>query len=284
MYSGYIINLAMVTNTNAPIGIFDSGIGGFSLLRHVYAALPHEHLCYFADTAYTPYGDKDKQKIIERALVITSFLVEEKRIKALIMACNTATVVSIETVRLNWPHLMVVGIEPDLKLAALQSQTGIIGVLATKSTLTSSRFVVLREQISSENNVLFLLQACVGLADQIEKVDLSSNKIIHMVKSYVAPLIQQGADTLILGCTHYSFVRHLIASSASHAGINATLIDTGNAVVQQFVRLLDQNKLRRRQKTTGILFAYTSADIQTLAMAFQNLLKLTPKISKINSE
>eukprot|EP01037_Dinobryon_pediforme_P034757 gene34757-40824_t len=272
----------MPMDAAAPIGIFDSGIGGLSVLRHVRSALPGEQLIYFADSGYAPYGDKSEAQIIERSLTIAAFLVGQG-VKALVVACNTATAAAIEAIRRHWPALIVVGMEPGLKPAAQHSKSGVVGVLATRSTLASARFVALREQLMASGSTRFLSKACVGLVDQIEKGELHSLVTAALIDRYVTPLIEQGADTLVLGCTHYPFVRTLIEVSARQAGCAAPLIiDTGEAVTRQLKRLLQSRDVLAQDGTTGLI-AYTTASSSTLSAALSNLLKLPAEIREIRS-
>lgn len=271
----------MFANINRPIGIFDSGIGGLSVLRYIRIALPYENLYYFADSAYVPYGDKNECQIIDRSLAITRFFLK-KNVKALLIACNTATARSIQEIRLIYPKLIVVGIEPGLKPAAIQTKTGIIGVLATGSTLTSNRFITLCQKISDIQKVQFLSQACTGLAEQIEKSKFCLHTISSLIDYHIIPLMHNNVDTLVLGCTHYSFIHNLIKFAAQRAsGMNVTLIDTSQAVTRQLIQLLKHHKLQRQQKTAGSMLAYTTENVQTLAEAFQNFLQFTPNIKKI---
>ncbi len=273
----------MPMDADAPVGIFDSGIGGLSVLRHVRAALPQEHLLYFADSGYAPYGDREERQIVERSLAIAAFLIEEG-IKALVVACNTATAAAIQAIRTNWPDLIVVGIEPGLKPAAMQSKSGIVGVLATRSTLASARFIALREQVATAGKVRFISQACVGLVDQIEKGELYSPATAELVDRYVMPLIAQGADTLVLGCTHYPFVRELIEAAAQHAGCPAPfIVDTGEAVTRQLTRLLNAKDLLLLSVAAeeGGLVAYTTASASTLSTALASLLGMPAEVRQI---
>jgi len=265
----------------APIGIFDSGLGGLSVLRHIHAGMPHEHLLYFADSGYAPYGDKSDAAIVQRSLAVAGFLVEHG-IKALVVACNTATAAAIQAIRSAWPTLIVVGIEPGLKPAAQLSNSKIIGVLATRSTIASPRFQALRQQIEANGEIRFLTQACVGLADQVEKAELSSVATARLVDRYVRPLLAQGADTLVLGCTHYPFVRALIESAATD-GPAPIIIDTGEAVTRQLARRLASAGLQRPAQLTGSLSAWTTGSAATLTHAFVNLLKLNPPVNAITT-
>lgn len=267
---------------NAPIGIFDSGVGGLSVLRHVRAQLPHEHLIYVADAGFAPYGDKSEQVVAQRSLAIADFLVE-RGAKALVVACNTATISAIKVLREHYPDMPIVGVEPGLKPAAAASRSGKVGVLATYNTLHGAKFLALRELVSAATGVSFLLQPCVGLVDQIELGELGSPQILSMLQRYVAPLLDQGADTIVLGCTHYPLVRasieQVIAAATDHS---VTLVDTGDAVARQLARLLTQGGLLRVEGAPATLEGYTSASATALAAAFANLVGLTPPVAEVS--
>ncbi|MES2261343.1 MAG: glutamate racemase [Pseudomonadota bacterium] len=271
------------TPPDAPIGIFDSGVGGLSVLRHIRAQLPHEHLLYFADSGHAPYGGKTEQYVVERSLAITDFLLA-RGAKALVVACNTATVAAIKAVRARYPDLPIVGVEPGLKPAAAATRSGKIGVLATARTLSGEKFLLLREQISSASQAEFLLQPCVGLVDLIEQGELDTPATDAMVRHYVAPLLEQGADTLVLGCTHYPFVRPAIERAVALGGERVvTLIDTGDAVARQLTRLLDGAGLRRPASDgqSALLHSYTTANSATLSAAFASLLGLAQEVEAL---
>ncbi len=262
---------------DAPIGIFDSGIGGLSVLRHVRALLPHEELAYFADSGFAPYGDKPESVIVQRALAIAAFLLKF-RAKALVVACNTATAAAIAALRERYPQLLVVGVEPGLKPAAALTRSGTVGVLATSGTLASDKFLKLQQQIAQATQVNFLLQPCQGLATQIEKGEIRSRDTAQLVNRYVAPLVAQGADTLVLGCTHYPFVEPLVREAAG-AGVH--IVDTGEAVARQLQRLLSQQNLLQAAQAPGGLSAYTSGSRSALAGAFRRLLALDPPVEAV---
>jgi glutamate racemase len=263
------------------IGVFDSGIGGLSVLRHIHAQLPHEKLLYFADSGFAPYGSKPEAVIVDRSLKIAHFLLNLGA-KALVVACNTATAASIKALRERYPDLPVVGVEPGLKPAATVSHTRTVGVLATERTLSSEKFKVLLDQISTATNARFLLKACVGLADQVEKGELYSATTSKMVSGFVVPLLQQGADTLVLGCTHYPFVRPLIEDIIQRETPKPiTIIDTGDAVARQLARLLAQHELARTVEGDGSVHSFTTGSQTALATAFANLLKLHPDVIEV---
>ena len=264
----------------APIGIFDSGIGGLSVLRHIRRQLPREHLIYFADSGYAPYGDKPEPVIVARTLAIGNFLVQ-RGCKALVVACNTATAAAIHLLRERYPDMPIVGVEPGLKPATAATHTRVVGVLATDRTIASEKFHALHDQLTASTGVRFVMQACTGLADQIEKGELTSPATHALVQQYLAPLAAHRADTLVLGCTHYPFVQALIEQSAKTAGISpVTIIDTGEPVARQLVRLLDQHQLASETPINGHLDAFTTGEPQALAAAFEKLLQLHPPIEK----
>lgn len=264
-------------DSDFAVGVFDSGIGGLSVLQHIRQRLPDEALLYFADSGFAPYGDKSEAEIITRSLAAAAFLLTHQ-IKALVIACNTATAAAVATLRQIYPELIIVGIEPGLKPAALQSKAKVVGVLATQSTLLSQKFTALRDQLSRELGVRFVAQACIGLANQIEKGELHSAETMQLVRSYVAPLLHEGADMLVLGCTHYPFVKHLIEQViAEHCGKPdaVQLIDTGAAVARQLQRLLEQRQLNHPGRTNyAPLRAWSTGSISSLDHALQGMLHL----------
>lgn len=269
---------------SAPIGVFDSGIGGLSVLRHIHAQLPHEHLLYFADSGFAPYGGKPEEIIVARSLAIAGFLMQY-RIKALVVACNTATAAAIKILRQRYPDLALVGVEPGLKPAAALTKAGTVGVLATEGTIASVKFNLLHEQIAAATNVRFLAQPCPGLADQIEKGELHSSATAALVRRYLVPLLEQGADTLVLGCTHYPFLQPLIEEIVSRVTAKpVSIIDTGDPVARQLARLLRERGLQRTAPGEGSLAAFTTGSTTTLSNAFSTLLKLNPAVTQIAAQ
>ncbi|NHZ93839.1 glutamate racemase [Massilia sp. CCM 8733] len=227
-----------IASATAPIGVFDSGVGGLSVLRHIRAQLPHEHLLYFADSGFAPYGDKPESVLVERSLAVAGFLIANGA-KALVVACNTATVAAIKVLRAHYPDMPIVGVEPGLKPAAAASRNGKVGVLATSVTVAGAKFLLLRDQISAASHTQFLLQGCPGLVDRIELGELDSPAIRALLERYATPLLDQGADTLVLGCTHYPFVLAMLGEVIAQAtSREIVLIDTGDAVARHLARLL----------------------------------------------
>jgi glutamate racemase len=267
--------------SDAPVGIFDSGLGGLSILRHIRAQLPHEHLLYVADTGFAPYGDKPEHVVAERSLAVARFLVE-RGAKAIVVACNTATVSAVKLMRESFPHMPIVGVEPGLKPAAALTKSGKVGVLATARTLAGAKFLQLRDQITEATGAHFLLQPCRGLVDCIELGDTDGTRAL--LQRYVTPLLEQGADTLVLGCTHYPFVQAAIEDVIASTGSrDIAIVDTGEAVARQLVRLLDAGGLLRpaRADEPARLEAYTSASATALSAAFNSLIGIDPPVHEV---
>lgn len=239
--------------SRAPIGIFDSGVGGLSVLRHIRAELPHEDLLYVADSAHAPYGGKTPEAIQARSLALSEFLISQGA-KALVVACNTATAAAIGVLREHFA-LPVIGMEPAVKPAVAATRSGVVGVLATTGTLQSAQFAALLENYGKQ--VRIVTQGCPGLVECVERGELDSPAVHELLRGYVAPLLAQGADTLVLGCTHYPFLRPLIESMV---GESVALIDTGAAVARQVTRRLREAGISNAGTETGALRFWTSGD------------------------
>lgn len=237
------IPIKPAVSADAPIGVFDSGVGGISVLQHIHALLPYEQLLYVADSKYAPYGSKTPQEIQSRCFEIADFLIAQG-VKAIVVACNTATAAAIDAMRAKY-NLPVFGMEPAVKPAAEASKNGIIGVLATVGTLKSAQFAGLLE--SYGRNVKVVTQGCVGLVECIERGELNAENTFNLLNQYCQPLLDEGADTIVLGCTHYPFVKPLIQQIV---GENVTLIDTGAAVARH---------LQKRLAALDLLVAHNQA-------------------------
>lgn len=235
-----------MADSAAPIGVFDSGLGGLSVLRALRAELPREQLVYLADSACTPYGERGDAFVRERSLAIARYLRHQHQIKALVVACNTATAAAIEAVRAANPELPVVGVEPALKPAAAATRTGRVGVIGTPGTLASPRFARLRASLQEQAE--FVVQPCPGLALAIEGL---AQGVDHLAAAAEVRALCQAAlaimgpfgsapgqiDTLVLGCTHYVFAEPVLRSLL---GPHVQLIETGGPVARQTRRLLEQ--------------------------------------------
>jgi glutamate racemase len=207
------------------IGVFDSGVGGLSVLRHIRDRLPHASLIYVADSGYVPYGDKSPQFIEQRADAITRFLLS-RNADAVVIACNTATAAAAPCLREKYA-IPILGMEPAVKPAITATRRGVVGVLATVGTLESARFAALLERYAGD--VKIVTQGCPGLVEQVEQGALTDLRTRDLVERYTAPLIAQGADTVILGCTHYAFLAPLIRDVV---GTSVALVETGDAVAR----------------------------------------------------
>jgi glutamate racemase len=223
------------------IGIFDSGLGGLSVLRAIGRALddaaargelvPVSELLYVADSGHAPYGEKSREAVLARSLVVADFL-RAQGADLLVIACNTATAVAAQMLRTAHPHWPIVGVEPGVKPAAALTRNGRIGVMATEVTLASDKFRLLA--LAHAAHVELALQPCPGLAAAIEGGDLDAAPLRQLIADCCAPLREQGVDTVVLGCTHYPFVAHHIATEF---GPGVTLVDTADAVAQRTLDL-----------------------------------------------
>ncbi len=236
-----------------PIGVFDSGVGGLSVLRALRDELPDEDFLYVADSAYAPYGERTNEFVQRRASGIVEFLIREQA-KAIVVACNTATGIAVDALRSRF-QLPIVAIEPAVKPAVAQTRSGVIGVLATSGTIASERFRQLLAQYAAGARIL--PQACPGLVEQVERGERNSPSTRALVEQFVRPLIEQGADTLVLGCTHYPFLDEAIRAVA---GPDVTVIDPAAAVARELRRRLEDHDLLRSVGTRGKEWFWTTGD------------------------
>lgn len=234
------------------IGVFDSGVGGLSVLHHIRTALPDARLIYVADSAHVPYGDKPPSYIEARSNALTRFLVEQGA-EAIVIACNTATAAAAAALRASY-RLPIVAMEPAVKPAVAATRSGVVGVLATIGTLESARFAALLEKYAGA--VEIVTQGCPGLVEAVERGDLHGAEARRLLQRYTAPLLARGADTLILGCTHYPFLAPLIREIV---GEQIVLVDTGAAVAREVKRRVESELPERNGGEAGELF-YTSGD------------------------
>lgn len=247
------------------IGVFDSGVGGLSILDEALQQLPHHNYIYFADSANAPYGDKPPQWIAERSLQICRYLVEQD-CSAIVVACNTATAEAIATIR-STLDIPIIGVEPGIKPAAMQSQNGIVGVLATEATLNSDKFNALLATLPE--HCQFIKQAGAGLVPLIEAGLIETPEMQALLRSHLKPIQDQGADTLVLGCTHYPFLKKMIRVVV---GDSMTLIDTSDAVVRQLLRQMHQQGLIVGSKHFPKLSLLSTANADTLEAMAERLL------------
>ncbi|MFA7399036.1 MAG: glutamate racemase [Sideroxydans sp.] len=237
------------------IGVFDSGVGGLSVLHHIRQILPNERLIYVADSAHVPYGDKSPAYIEARSLALTRYLLSQGA-DAIVIACNTATAAAAHTLRVKFNKVPIIGMEPAVKPAVAATKSGVVGVLATVGTLESARFAALLEKYAG--HVKIVTQGCPGLVEQVERGHLTEADTRKLVERYTEPLLAQSADTIILGCTHYAFLAPLILDVV---GADITLVDTGEAVARQVQRRIQIELPHRSSDAAGVEF-FTSGDAE----------------------
>ncbi|MDM1707926.1 glutamate racemase [Thiopseudomonas alkaliphila] len=262
----------------APIGIFDSGVGGLSVLTEVQALLPNERLIYIADSHYLPYGDKPNALVIERSVKLTEYLLAQQA-KAVIVACNTATAAAAGYLRECWPELPIIGLEPAVKPAASYSKQGKIGVLATQGTLSSQRFASLLERYAAALEVVS--QPCIGLADQIERGLLSTSETRALLERYLQPIQQAGCDALVLGCTHYPFIKPLLEELLDDS---IKVFDTGPAIARQLRTVLFQRGLLADQSSTHLPAFYTTGWPAQFEQVLHLLLNIRTAVQPLSLE
>ncbi len=219
------------------VGVFDSGLGGLTVVSSIQKVLKGAELFYIADTAYAPYGEKTSEQILARSLEITTYLLENHKIEALIVACNTATSAAIKHLREKFPFLIVIGTEPGIKPAIINTQTSNIGVLATPATLKGEKYQFLVNELSSTKKVKLYEQACIGLVEQIEKGEINSPETFNMLEKWLIPMKKDNVDTIVLGCTHYPLVDDIIKQIM---GNDITLIETGDAIANRLILLSEE--------------------------------------------
>lgn len=242
------------------IGVFDSGLGGLSVLQHLTVTLPAADFIYIADSANAPYGTKQDDFIADRSLQISQYLLQQE-VSAIVIACNTATAAAVQHIREQCP-VPVVAIEPALKPASLQSQTGRIGVLATASTLNSTRYQQLARQFTRQ--VTCYQQAANGLVEQVEAGALDSRETIRLLENYLQPMLENDVDQLVLGCTHYPF---LLPAIRAITGDVVTIIDTGKAVSEQLARVLQEQGINSTEQTCDHVYLTSGDPLQAKTVA-----------------
>ena len=251
--------------SESPIGVYDSGVGGLSVLRAIREALPHEALLYVADAAHVPYGEKSQDFVERRACAIADYFVS-RGARAMVVACNTATAAAIALLRRRHPGLVIIGVEPAIKPAAHLTHSGVVGVFATTGTLASPKFATLVQREAPE--VRILLRPCPQWVRLVEQGVLAGPQAAAAVAGPVAELRQAGADVLVLGCTHFPFLRDLIQAAA---GPGVPLLETGAPVARWLRHQLHERGLLREQGP-GTLALETTGAGDALAQLASRLL------------
>ena len=235
------------------IGVFDSGLGGLTVVKAMTKVIKGAKLFYIADTKNAPYGEKTALEILQFSLDITEYFLKNHAIDVLIVACNTATSVAIASLRQKYPQLIIIGTEPGLKPAILATKSNAIGVLATSATLKGEKYLELSQKLFSFTSLKLYEQACVGLVEQIEKGEANSTKTYTMLQEWLRPMKKNCVDTIVLGCTHYPLVSHIIQDIMKTP---ITLIDTGDAISKHL--LSECIKIGHKNRGELEIFIYSS--------------------------
>jgi glutamate racemase len=256
----------MPLHPTSPIGIFDSGVGGISVLRAIREQMPEESIIYFGDQGHIPYGPRPMEQIRNFSEAITKFLLEKKA-KIVVVACNTASAAALNYLRERFSGVQFVGMEPAVKPAAEYTHTGKVGVLATPTTFQGALYASVVERFAI--GVELFQNTCPGLVQQIEQGNLDGKETRQILEDALLPMLQKNIDTVVLGCTHYPFVIPLIQQIV---GDGIRVIDPAPAVAKQTGRLLEAKRLRNSSGSKGDIEFYTSSDPDLLKSLLPQLL------------
>ncbi len=240
-------------NEKLKIGVFDSGLGGLTVVKALSQVIKGADIFYVADTKNAPYGEKTPEQILQYSLDLTQHLIETHQIDALILACNTATSFAIKKLRALYPNLIIIGTEPGVKPALEQTKTGKIGVLATPATLQGEKYQALVKQLSAGKNVVLYEQACPGLVEQIERGEIACATTKTLLSRWLSPMKENHVDTIVLGCTHYPLVSKVIENIMDE---DITLIETGSAIANRLLTL-SQNIGHKNEGDLNIFIHHT---------------------------
>ena len=265
----------MAISLYSPIGIFDSGVGGISVLRAIREQMPNESILYFGDQGHIPYGPRPMEQIRDFSEAITRFLLAHGA-KIIVVACNTASAAALKYLRERFPDVQFVGMEPAVKPAAEHTHTGKVGVLATPATFQGELYASVVERFA--HGVELLQNTCPGLVQQIEQGNLNGEEARQILEQALLPMLTNNIDTVVLGCTHYPFVIPLIEDIV---GENVRVIDPAPAVAKQTARLLDARRMRNESQVNGNVKFYTSGDPDMLKSLLPILYGDNGKIEKI---
>jgi len=256
LYTCFLVTISTVF----PIGIFDSGLGGLSVLKEVRQQLPHESIIYVADQGRLPYGPRPAEQICQFAGQITQFLLSHNS-KIIVVACNTASAAALRHLRATFPGVPFVGMEPAIKPAAEQTQSRVVGVIGTQSTVQSEVFASVVERFAG--GVTVIPRACPGLVTQVEAGEFDTPATEALLHTYLDPMLADGIDSLVLGCTHFAFLKPAIQRIVGPA---VNIIDPAPAVARQVGRLTSPNNVRQ---SNPVVSAYTTGLADPSALASQ---------------
>ncbi len=253
-------------SAHGPLGVFDSGVGGLSVLPAIQALMPHEDILYFADQGHVPYGPRPLAEVRDFSEAITRFLLDEGA-KLIVVACHTASAAALIHLRATFPEIQFVGMEPAVKPAAETTDSGVVGVLATAATFQGELYASVVERFAQDVRVL--PSTCPGLVRQIEAGDLTGPETRRILEDALGPMLAEGIDAVVLGCTHYPFVAGLIGEIA---GPGVRIIEPSEAIARQTQRLLVQSDLAREPGDAGVTRYLTSGDPAVMRRQIANLL------------
>ncbi len=233
------------------VGVFDSGLGGLTVVQAITKSFKGAQIFYIADTLFAPYGEKSKEQILKHSLDITKYLVQKHKIDALVIACNTATSAAIEFLREEFVNLIIVGTEPGIKPAMETTLSKNIGVLATEATLKGKKYQELLKVLSLKYDVKVHETACIGLVNQIEDGKIKDSKTKKMLHNWLKPMIKNEVDTIVLGCTHYPLISEVIKDVM---GENIKLVNTGTAIAKRLEDLSSKSGYNNKDELKIIVF------------------------------
>ena len=265
----------MTVTSESPIGIFDSGVGGISVLRAVREQMPEESVIYFGDQGHIPYGPRPMEQIRDFSEATTRFLLEQGA-KIIVVACNTASAAALKYLREKFHDVQFVGMEPAVKPAAEYTHTGKVGVLATPATFQGELYASVVERFA--NGVELYQNTCNGLVQQVEQGRLNDGETRQILENALQPMLEKNIDTVVLGCTHYPFVIPLIQDIV---GENVRVIDPAPAIAKQTARLLEARGLRSNSVSKGNVKLYTSGDPDALKALLPTLLGESGEIQRV---
>ena len=265
----------MSDKPSAPIGIYDSGVGGLTVLRAVSSLLPDEDLIYFADQANVPYGNRSLNEVRGLAEGAASFFMSQGA-KLIVIACNTASAAALKYLRGLFPDYPFVGMEPAVKPAAEQTLSGKVGVLATPSTFQGELYTSVVERFA--HDVQLFQATCPGLVQQIENGRLNTPQTRKILEDALEPMLQEGVDTLVMGCTHFPFVIPLISKIA---GNEVNVIDPAPAIARQVKRILGTRGLLTERKRAGEMMFWTSGDAEKMQVLLPKLIAVEAEVEQL---
>jgi glutamate racemase len=264
----------MPSSSSSPIGIFDSGVGGLSVLRAIRSQMPEESVIYFGDQGHIPYGPRPMEQIRNFSEAITQFLLRCDA-KIIVVACNAASAAALKYLRETFLEVPFVGMEPAVKPATEHTQTGRVGVLATPATFQGALYASVVERFA--NGVELFQNTCSGLVQQIEQGNLDGNETRRILEDALLPMLEKNIDTVVLGCTHYPFVIPLIQQIV---GENVRVIDPAPSVAKQVRRVLEARGLKNESNVRGDVEFYTSGDVEGLKSLLPLLLDESGEVKK----